>query len=95
MNERSSNNPKRAKKDSDFATVAFRVVEQAIAAGEPVAPAEPSPPEPTAEELHAIAVTLGRAGGKKGGKARADRLSAERRREIAKKAAGKRWGNSD
>ncbi|MDE0052225.1 MAG: hypothetical protein OXO52_20765 [Rhodospirillales bacterium] len=29
--------------------------------------------------------------GAKGGKARAERLSAERRREIAQKAAAKRW----
>jgi hypothetical protein len=30
--------------------------------------------------------------GEKGGKARAQRLSSERRQEIAKKAAAKRWG---
>jgi hypothetical protein len=34
------------------------------------------------------AVALGR----KGGKARAEGLSAKRRKEIAKKAAAKRWG---
>ncbi|MDN3582689.1 hypothetical protein [Mucilaginibacter flavus] len=38
------------------------------------------------------AVTLGRAGGLKGGKARAASLSPERRKEIAQKAATKRWG---
>lgn len=32
-----------------------------------------------------------RALGKKGGKARADAITAERRTEIARKAAGKRW----
>lgn len=37
------------------------------------------------------AVALGRLGGKKGGKARAEKLSPERRREIAKAAAEKRW----
>jgi hypothetical protein len=37
------------------------------------------------------AVELGRLGGKKGGKARAKKLSAERRKEIAKKAAEARW----
>ena len=31
-------------------------------------------------------------GGKKGGAARANKLTPERRREIAKKAAAKRWG---
>jgi hypothetical protein len=37
------------------------------------------------------AVALGRLGGLKGGKARAEKLSAARRRAIAKKAAAKRW----
>jgi len=37
------------------------------------------------------AVALGRKGGLKGGKARADSLSAEQRSEIAKKAAKARW----
>jgi hypothetical protein len=37
------------------------------------------------------AVELGRLGGRKGGKARAAKLSPERRREIAKKAAEARW----
>ncbi|MGF7074769.1 hypothetical protein [Mucilaginibacter sp. 3215] len=41
------------------------------------------------------AVTLGRAGGLKGGKARANSLTSERRKEIAKKAAAKRWGKKD
>jgi len=38
------------------------------------------------------AVALGRLGGLKGGKARHEALSAERRAEIARKAANKRWG---
>ena len=38
------------------------------------------------------AVELGRKGGLKGGKARAEKLSPERRSEIAKKAAAARWG---
>jgi len=37
------------------------------------------------------AVELGRKGGLKGGKARALRLSARRRKEIASNAAKKRW----
>lgn len=37
------------------------------------------------------AVTLGRRGGLKGGKARAATLSPERRREIAQRAATARW----
>jgi hypothetical protein len=38
------------------------------------------------------AVELGRLGGLKGGKARAAKLSPERRKEIAQNAAKKRWG---
>ena len=37
------------------------------------------------------AVALGRLGGLKGGKARARKLSAKRRREIAVKAVKTRW----
>lgn len=37
------------------------------------------------------AVELGRLGGRKGGKARAEKLSPERRREIAQHAIKKRW----
>lgn len=39
------------------------------------------------------AVLLGRRGGLKGGRARAQKLSPERRAEIARKAAASRWGN--
>ena len=37
------------------------------------------------------AVALGRLGGKKGGPARAKKLTPEQRREIARKAAQARW----
>lgn len=37
------------------------------------------------------AVDLGRRGGLKGGKARAEKLTPEKRREIAKRAAQSRW----
>lgn len=37
------------------------------------------------------AVALGRLGGLRGGKARADKLSPKRRKEIATDAARKRW----
>jgi hypothetical protein len=40
------------------------------------------------------AVALGKLGGTKGGKARAEALTPERRREIAQKAARKRWGKN-
>jgi hypothetical protein len=39
----------------------------------------------------AAAITLGRLGGLKGGKARADSLTPEHRAEIARKAAQTRW----
>jgi hypothetical protein len=47
------------------------------------------------ESKNPSAVELGRLGGKKGGKTRAKKLSPERRKEIAEKAAAKRWGKSD
>ena len=42
------------------------------------------------KNIHAVA--LGRLGGKKGGRARAEKLTSERRLEIARKAAQARWG---
>jgi hypothetical protein len=48
---------------------------------------------PVANNPHAAA--LGRLGGLKGGRARADTLTPERRREIARRAARKRWGLDD
>lgn len=50
--------------------------------------------EPAQEEQstkNPAAVALGRLGGLKGGKARAESLSAKRRKEIAKAAAKARW----
>ncbi len=43
------------------------------------------------EEKNPAAVELGRLGGCKGGKARAKKLSPERRKEISRKAAKARW----
>ena len=48
-------------------------------------------PEGTAGKKNASAAELGRLGGLKGGPARAQKLSAKRRREIASKAARARW----
>jgi hypothetical protein len=42
-------------------------------------------------EKNPAAVSLGRLGGLKGGRARAEKLSPKRRKEIAKKAANSRW----
>lgn len=53
-----------------------------------------------AEEIHKAdhknpaAVAVGRLGGLKGGNARANKLSPEKRKEIAQKAARKRWGKN-
>ena len=43
------------------------------------------------EELRKLARELGRRGGLKGGRARAEKLTPEERKEIARKAAKSRW----
>ena len=77
MPKRSS---KRGSPAEDVNEVAFRVMREATAAHEP----EPTPKNPAAVEL-------GRLGGKKGGPARAAKLSPKKRSEIARKAAMTRW----
>lgn len=52
---------------------------------------EDKAPEP---EAGSPAHEFARKGGLKGGKARAASMTPERRAEIAKKAAAKRWGRS-
>jgi hypothetical protein len=47
----------------------------------------------TAEGKNPAAVLLGRLGGLKGGKARARKLSARKRKQIARRAAEARWKN--
>lgn len=49
------------------------------------------PAEPDMRDPHALA--LGARGWSKGGRARAERLTPEKRREIARKAAAARWKN--
>ena len=57
---------------------------------------EDKPKEPEQPQKNQAAVELGRLGGMKGGRARADKLTAEQRSDIAKKAAKARWkGFSD
>lgn len=48
------------------------------------------PPEPTKPAKNPAAA-LGKLGGAKGGKARAEKLTAAKRKAIAKKAPAKRW----
>lgn len=51
-----------------------------------------APPDKAADDgKDPAAVSLGRRGGLKGGKARANSLTPEQRSEIAKNAAKKRW----
>lgn len=47
------------------------------------------------DERNPAAVALGRSGGLKGGKARADGMTPERRKEIAVKAAASRWKRNE
>lgn len=53
-----------------------------------------SPPQPPPVKKNRAAVSLGRRGGKKGGPARALKLTAERKSEIARNAAAARWGKA-
>lgn len=75
--------PKRSSKGRlDLNQLAKRIVDEAT--GE-------IPPEEELPEKNPAAVELGRLGGKKGGAARAKKLTAKERSEIAKKAAEARW----
>jgi len=78
--------PKRSSTDRDFAVTAFQVVEKAIGEHMDGTPLE----DPDAGKNKA-AVALGKLGGMKGGRARAEKLSPEQRKEIAAKAAAARW----
>ena len=77
--------PKRSSKDLN--ETAFSIVQQVT--GEPAA--ESSTLKTEAPQKNPAAVALGRLGGLKGGKARAEKLTDERRSEIARNAATKRW----
>lgn len=77
---------KRTGTEHDFMTVARRVVEQAI--GEKL-DGSPLPDKDAGKNPHAVA--LGKMGGAKGGKARAEALSPAKRKAIAKAAAKARW----
>jgi hypothetical protein len=51
--------------------------------------------EDTKQDVDPEAVTRGRAGGLKGGNARAKALTADQRKKIAKRAAKARWAKGD
>jgi hypothetical protein len=57
-----------------------------------IATGEVDEPNPD-EGKDPAAVELGRKGGRKGGKARAEKLTKEQRSQIAKKAARVRWSD--
>ena len=77
---------KRPGEKRDFMQVAREVVEQAIGEKMDGTPLE-TPPDN--RDPHFVAI--GSKGGKKGGKARAKKLSPAKRSAIAKKAARSRW----
>jgi hypothetical protein len=76
---------KPAKLRPDVAETAFRVMQEAIGEAPKTAP----PGERTAKNDEAV--KRGRRGGKKGGSARAKKLTQEERQEIARRAAATRW----
>lgn len=78
--------PKRSSKPRDLNQMAARIVDDATSEAVP-----PTPHEPPDSEITLYAQALGRRGGRKGGKARAEKLSPEQRSEIALKAARARW----
>lgn len=78
----SMTSPKK-KRPRDISQLAASIVADATSEEKPA-------PEP-ASNKNPAAVALGRLGGLKGGKARAAKLSARKRKEIAKKAAKARW----
>lgn len=78
---------KQDRRPRDPNTLAYNVVREAVGDEEKFAPEE--------REKNPHAVALGRLGGKKGGKARAAKLTAEERREIARKAAAARWSSDE
>lgn len=78
---------KKVKRPKDTNHLAKSIVDQATQESKPQE-------EISQEEAKAAAAALGRLGGLKGGKARAEALTAKRRKEIAQKAAAARWGTS-
>jgi hypothetical protein len=73
---------KKKKRPADVNVIASQIVSEATK-GKPIQ-------KPT-KEKNPAAVALGYLGGLKGGKARAIKLSSQRRKEIARKAAQTRW----
>lgn len=81
----------RKKTRRDTVEIARSVVEQAIGATLSGKPKEEAKETPVEDTRNQAAVELSKLGASKGGKARAKKLSARRRKEIARKAARARW----
>lgn len=79
---------KKKKPSTDVNVTAFQILQAAT--GEE----SPTTKKPVEPEKNPAAVALGRLGGLKGGKARADSLTPAQRKAIAAKAARKRWGKA-
>ncbi len=77
-------------KRKDINETAFSIVQQAT--GE-IPSSEPN--EKLSKQKNPHAQALGRLGGLKGGKARAEKLTQEQRSEIARKAAKSRWNKEN
>lgn len=82
--------PKRSSKQKDTQQLARSILDAVVPDAEPRKAAKKKP-----AKKNPAAVALGRLGGLKGGKARAAKLSAEQRAEIARNAAVKRWGKAE
>ncbi len=82
---------KRSRKREDGVQSARRVADRVIVLSGDV-PDEPTMKRKIPPEVSRAASAMGRIGGPIGGKARAAALSPERRAEIARDAARKRWG---
>ncbi len=79
-----ANSKKKKKRPRDINKLASSIVK---ASTEGESPEESTPDK----DKNPHAVALGRLGGLKGGKARAQKLSAEKRKQIARAAARARW----
>lgn len=77
--------PKKKKRPRDLNELAASIVQSATSDE----PTEEEQPTDDGKNPHAVA--LGRLGGKKGGKRRAEKLTPEQRSEIARIAAEARW----
>lgn len=85
---------KNATPSSDPNVAAFDVVRRLTERSDVVGhiQAEPKSNPPVPENgKNPAAVALGRLGGLKGGRARADKLTPKERSDIARKASAKRW----